>query len=62
MSGKQGGLLVLLVVDIVLTAARVFEILNGHTPTPELTAAFTAAVTATITYAGVAFHMNGVGK
>lgn len=35
-------------VTVALTVARVWEIVTGHTPTPALTAAFSASVTATL--------------
>lgn len=49
----------LVVLDVLLLAARAIEIETGHAPTAELTYAFQAAVTATVAYIGYILHSKG---
>lgn len=52
-------MMVLLTLTLLLTVARVVEIMGGHAPTEALTAAFSASVTATLAAAAIAIRQNG---
>ena len=46
----------------ILASLRAIELLNGHTPTAELTAAFTLVVTVTVGLLAAGHFTNGGGK